>query len=357
MHLYSVMDDEGGRDNTLEGFFATVEGNAAPALETLLSAPETLPTSDRATLSFFLALQTHRTPAAAAQVEQQANTLLQTLVGTESFSDPAAFEKVYAELFGSGKSPEEVEAFRQKLIRDVRAGHLQMVDPDGAAFATGIGIAPNQARLMFGMSWTLLLSADGGFVTSDRGFAMHDPSPVYPWSSQGLCSSADAETTIPLAENACLLLRQVGQPLALQEAQPVDVEVVNLRTYGWADRYIFGQSQEVVTHVRRAAKRRPDRIVRPKPHHQMILFDADPDDDTFARANMRRGWPARVVYEGVAHDYIVFPHGTPVPDVHQRVDAVVEERERKARGLPEGVRPPGRLTTDIPDPRRFIRSG
>jgi hypothetical protein len=87
------------------------------------------------------------------------------------------------------------------------------------------------------------------------------------------------------------------------------VEAINLRTYGWADRYIFGRSQEVVADVRRLAKARPKAVPVPRPPRQVLVFEAEPGDDRLAREHVRRGWPPRLPVRGVPHDYVVFGPG------------------------------------------------
>jgi hypothetical protein len=350
-YFYAITNEDGTRNNRLEGFFARIESHAAPALKRLLDEPLALSAGDRATLSFFLAVQTHRTPAGIAQGEKLANVVLRLLVGTESFSDLAAFQETYRKIFGEDdKTPDEIEDFRRRTIRSVREGKTVMVDPGGAALTSGLEIVPEQAFTIYQMSWTIL-RGEGGFVTSDRSFAMHDPTPIYPWSANGLLSSPHAQTTIPLSDKACLLLTPDGDELGVDDNVTADdVTTLNMRTYGWADEYIFGKSQLAVTAVRAAAKARPGDIVRPKPQNHVVLLDPDPTDDSLANANTRRGWPPRLVYEGVAHDYVVVPHDRPAPEIQELVDRIVEERARKSMGLPKGVRPPGQITTATINP-------
>src|SRR5712691_3849739 len=55
-YFYAALDEEGNRNNRIEGFLALVEGHAALAFGRLLDAPERLSDSDRATIAFFFAL-------------------------------------------------------------------------------------------------------------------------------------------------------------------------------------------------------------------------------------------------------------------------------------------------------------
>src|SRR5437763_7743800 len=76
-YLYAAWEN-GQRNNRIEGFFSHVESHAGPALRRLLENPPALSDGDRATLSYFFAVQTQRTPSAAALITSAANALLQT---------------------------------------------------------------------------------------------------------------------------------------------------------------------------------------------------------------------------------------------------------------------------------------
>ena len=194
--LYEMPGEDGERSNRIEGLFAMVEHHAAPALRHLRDDPLTLPGPDRATIALFVALQTMRTPAAAQQIKELANAAFQTAAG-EFNSDRQAFAESYRRHFGEGVSPEEIERFRQETTAQIRDGRLSVVDRGGAAFSLGIQRASEQAPMLFDFEWTLL-RAPAGFITSDRAFAIHDPTPAHPWSAQALLSSPNSETTMPL---------------------------------------------------------------------------------------------------------------------------------------------------------------
>jgi Protein of unknown function (DUF4238) len=343
-YLYAFFEEGGDRNNQIEGYLSRVESHAAPALRRLLEEPTSLTGADRATLSLFLGVQMQRTPAAAAQVTELANAFLRTEVGSR-FSNRAGFADDYHEFFGDdGKTEEEIEAFRLETIRQARDGRMRIVDGGGAAFSTSIRHAAELSLVIFELGWTML-RCEGGFVTSDRAFAIHDPSPPHPFSAAGVLSSPHVETTIPLAEDACLLLTPDREGIVAQDISLKEAERLNLRTYGWADQFIYGPTQDAVATVRKAAKAHPRDVVRPKPQPYVVLIDADPGDNTFADANMRKGWAPRLLHEGVWHDYIVIPSDRPAPEVHERVDRAVEQRMRKALGIAEDEPLPGGITT------------
>lgn len=126
------------------------------------------------------------------------------------------------------------------------------------ALQIGINVAGQQCYLIYGMKWTIL-RGEGAFVTSDRGLAIHDPEPQYPWSSQALLCSPQAETTIPLSADMCLLLTLGDQQLEVREIEPAEAQAINLRTYGWANEYVFAEARKRYrncAYVRKAARKR-----------------------------------------------------------------------------------------------------
>lgn len=62
--FYAIEDEEGNRNNQIEGFLSFVESYAAEALSRLLEDPGHLSDADRGTLSFFFSLLDQRTPGA-----------------------------------------------------------------------------------------------------------------------------------------------------------------------------------------------------------------------------------------------------------------------------------------------------
>ena len=79
-------------------------------------------------------------------------------------------------------------------------------------------------------------------------------------------------------------------------------------------------------------KARPRDVVRPKPPTQVLLFEADTDDDDLRREHRRRGWPERFSVKGVEHDYVVVDSsGTPVEAVEHATRAAQAVKQRARR--------------------------
>jgi hypothetical protein len=151
--------------------------------------------------------------------------------------------------------------------------------------------ADGTAQAVYEMGWKVLVSEEIEFITSDHPLAMFDPTPPFPWTGSAWLSSENAETTFPLTPRSCLLVVPRGARMSKEEVARDRVEEINLRTYGFAQRHLFAQHQESLTHLRRTAKRRPARVARPRPNYQVVMEEADPSDPNAGAANLKRGWP------------------------------------------------------------------
>ena len=69
-HFYGILEEDGNRNTRIEGFLAFIEGHAAIALRRFMDDPHGLVDADRATLSFFFALQGSRTPHGVDQIKR-----------------------------------------------------------------------------------------------------------------------------------------------------------------------------------------------------------------------------------------------------------------------------------------------
>lgn len=332
--LYAVRSEDGA-SNRLEGYLALVESHGAPALRRLLRAPGSLTPADRATIAYLIALQMMRTPSASEQITRIANSALKTAAG-QFFSDADAVADLYRERFDVGATAETIERFREDVLAQLRAGEIRLDGSDGAAFATAFQHAIQDVPIVIACHWTLLRTAKGGVITSDRGYAIHDPTPPYPWAAQGLLSSERTEVTVPLGDGHCLLIKPgfADAALDIRELSAAELELLNLRTFGWAQTYVFGRSQAALQAVRVASRRHPARVIRPRPFCHVPLLELDPNDDSLAEANRRRGWPAHLRNDaGELCDYLVIPDDEPHPELWQRADELAELRARKRTGI------------------------
>src|SRR4029077_10843867 len=105
-----------------------------------------------------------------------------------------------------------------------------------------------------------------------------------------------------------------------------------------AGAFISGPPREAVAPVRRGARKKPQDVVRPKPHHPVILVERDPDDTRLADEHLKRGWPAYL--EGpdengnrTEFDYMVMGEdGDPV-EVGVTTTELANKRGTKSAGM------------------------
>jgi hypothetical protein len=349
--LYRAFDEDGKPTNRHEGYLSLIEEYAAPAIGRMLAAPGALTPGDRATIASHVAFQLMRSPAAAEQVTALANMALQT-AASEIYSDRAAFAVHYREEQGAEASDEEIERFRLELLESVREGKVTVSGRNGADFAAAFDHANDNIPVILSFDWLLLRTPDGGFVASDRGYAIHDLAPRAPWAAQGLLSSQYTETLVPLCDTAALLLRP-GAEMRLGEHEVSNEELMalNLLTFGWASGYVFSTSEATLDALRAAAAARPEDVIRPRPFCTVVGIERDPDDDALAQENLARGWPAYYPgRDGKLYDYLVIPVDAPHPELHRRADELTELRARKRAGLAPDDPVEGRIVHELLDP-------
>jgi Protein of unknown function (DUF4238) len=349
--LYAVATDD-GPSNRLEGYLALVETHAAPALRRLTDAPTSLSPADRSTIAHLVALQTMRTPSAADQVTRVANAALKMAAGG-FFSDSRAVADLYREKVNGDGTDEAIARFRDQVLDQIRAGEIRLDGSQGAAFATAFQHASESVPILIACHWTLLRSPTGGFITSDRGHAIDDPSPPYAWVAPALLSSERVEVSAPLGDADCLLIHPgfADAGLDVREVSAHEIEQINLRTFGWAQKYVFAKSQATLQAVRVASRRHPARVTRPKPFCHITLIECDPDDNSLAEANVRRGWPARLPNDaGELCDYLVIPDDEPHAEQWNLADELAKRRAQKRAGMDPTKPAAGRIINQMLHP-------
>lgn len=127
------------------------------------------------------------------------------------------------------------------------------------------------------MDWAVLTAEGAEFITSDRPISMRDTSPEYPWSGNAWKSSPGAISFYPLSPSKGLFITPRNEcGFSLTTSTPDQVKALNLMTYGWSDRFIYGSSQEVVCRVRRQARSNPAEVATPRPVKQVLLPRLEP---------------------------------------------------------------------------------
>lgn len=74
---------------------------------------------------------------------------------------------------------------------------MRLSGEGGAAFGAALEHAVSNVPAVFAFDWTLLKSPKTGLITSDRGIAIHDPTPPYPWAARACSAPTTARRSCP----------------------------------------------------------------------------------------------------------------------------------------------------------------
>ena len=292
---YRYRDHEGDSQNDLEPVLAEIEGEAAAALKRLEEVDIQKGTEDRAIIAMFLALQRARTPYGQGVSLELHRTVMGSMLEVDLTNRPV--EQLAHTLGEDGVplTPDEAEHRRADLLARFASGNLRLEPQREAALQGMFYSMEGTAPVIADLGWTLLEAPpNAGFVISDTPITMWNPEPRFPFSGDGWCSGPKAETTLPLSPKLCLKVTSVGPDFETRHATRGEVNAINARTFGWAERWIYAPSQQALQDLRTFTKRRPDLVSLPRPGRAVLLEDADPDN---ARPP-QPGWPAGLWVDG-----------------------------------------------------------
>lgn len=249
--FYGLSDTE--RRDTPESLLAANEDAAAVVIRDMVARGAEPPGRDRSDLAAFLWLIHNRSPLiqgqTAAVADAMANMTLETVLANPNLLR-AAFEASGVEL-----EEEDVGGRRVEALRMLRAGQLRSMLHDDFPIVTMFENLDRGASLVNQLGWCLLVTASGDeFVTSDTPFTMYDPDPGDGFRGIGLASSPFVQSAVPLDPSACLTMSLSFQRWNTREASAEEVNHINLRTYEWADRWVYASTQHALQEARRAAK-------------------------------------------------------------------------------------------------------
>jgi hypothetical protein len=290
--LYRVIGFDGAPTDLLEGVFAMVESHAAESVRRLVAADE-IDDGARANIALLLALQDGRTPAGQTRMLRQIEAAARGEMAVR-LADRRFANRLYRQSH-PGVSEDEAERSRLETLRDLEEGDLIVQAPKEHALKALIENWLQFAGELADLRWKALRSRNEQFIIGDRPMVMHDPTPRYPFSGNGIKSSPTAYTLMPLAPLLCLRLDQSGAPFETRHADR-QVERINLRSYGWAERFIYAGDRTVLEKLHARVQSDPDLAPGPRPNPQIICEEADPDDPAVG-AEHPPGYPRGLWYE------------------------------------------------------------
>ncbi len=288
--LYTYENRRGELSNTVEAFFSIVEKHASKALEVLRERPHELTTQQRETIAYFLVLQESRTPGGLARSERVRQAAFELRAGAD-LATLEGFQATQALAAKEENSPEDSEKIRRRMQRQLLEGRVGYEAARTGALSQIIDGIHDLAGEVYSLDWTVLTATEDEFITSDRPVSMVDLTPEFPWSGNAWKSSDGAISFYPLSPSKGLFMTPGACELSVAASDRARVRRLNLMTYGWAERFIFGTSQATVTRVKRQARQYPADVARRKSNKQVLLVPAEHHDPSIAAEYVRRGWP------------------------------------------------------------------
>jgi hypothetical protein len=256
-----------------ERVYEQVETAAAPLIARLAEEGASFASHERLTVALFISTLMLRGPRNRALFKEMDEDFARAFL---SEIPPERFRE-FLEATGQGALSEaDAERQRRSIMDSVTEGGVVISAPQARTIAFTLDSSLGLAETIAQMQWTVLSPQDGArFISSDSPFAMYDPS--LPLSAgNAIASSPTAETTIPLGPTSCLELRPLGQRLRTAVIDWARVREINLRTYVWSLRWIYGQQHDV-TETHRLAKRTRHRVAEllPREVEVKVRFGAE----------------------------------------------------------------------------------
>jgi hypothetical protein len=270
--FYVIEDAAGNEDAVLEDMLQKVESYSARRIEQLVVREGEKPSErDRLTLSLYLVLTNMRTPRMRDHLRWLTNSA--TLAQFRSTLDADVPWQRMREFVFPEMTDEEAEGFRRSTLSEIDSGNLEVEFPERYYVINTMRYVVEQAFLAAQLSWTVMRAPnDSEFVIGDHAVSMYDPS-LTGSRGNGLVSSPLAETVLPLDRSVAVRLTFGDDEWSDEVVGAELVAEINLRTYAWADREIYGSSQARVVAVREHARRYPQLAVKFKPRQGGLIIE------------------------------------------------------------------------------------
>jgi Protein of unknown function (DUF4238) len=259
---------DGEPEEAAEEAFARLESHCAALIERRV-AEEEVSDQERADLAVFVGLTHMRTPLGRQWLKDMLEASVKNEFRARALFKPA-FAKMsrrYEQAKGLEWSGEERERFRHGLLESLNEDRVGITAPPQMTLKAMFDLADGFGTAIYRLHWTWARAPAGSvLVLGDTPLSMYDAKPIVSGGGHGLRSSPNAETALPVDPELCLILTpEPAYGNARAKMTPQYVDELNLRSYAWAQRHIFGPSQQLVTAVRKRAKREKVHLARLAP--------------------------------------------------------------------------------------------
>jgi Protein of unknown function (DUF4238) len=232
---YAVGDGDNRQDVETE-YLQLVDGLTAPVVAKILADHAIIDADDKATLSYFAALQIVRVPQFRERIEEFMTRIAEA-TNIMLIRDREAFEEgLRASHPGRTFTAEEVEQI-YTFARDP-SNYSIKANPE-AALGHALDVVPKIAAILHGMSWAIMEPAGPeNFWTSDNPLFYINPQSKDAVLGHGLLAK-NIEVNLPLGPRRCLFMawsRDIDGPTRIPLK---DVRCAQERGIVGAKRYLF----------------------------------------------------------------------------------------------------------------------
>lgn len=295
--FYSFDSEDGERNTFADEVLQVIENGAAPMIRRVVLEGRIPSGLDRLNLALYIALARTRTPV-AREIARSAVGRFETWRMLDH-----GFDNVVARAEHAGEPVEELKKQRDELKAQLESGELYIEPEKGFLVALALRSATYMSNLFYTFDWSIVRAESGRFILPDAVVSCRDPAPRVPETGAAPISSPQAETFVPIDPAVGLLLRpteatfslgrdseeilrgdspeRMFEELAGREganrevhADAKQVDSLNLLSYAYSHRYVYGHQQDVVA-VHATARRSPAKVeaLRPRPPRMHILED------------------------------------------------------------------------------------
>lgn len=254
-HYYTVLDEEGIKDATVENVLGTVESTAAQIIAKL-ETPEIITISDKIHLAQFVALMKFRVPAFERWFADFSEATIKQKMKDDFPSVESISEKM-KEM--DGYDPAEPDR-AEGIFQGLQDPKYRVVPNASARIAAMLSATLEISRLLAFMEWTLLVAPEGvSFVTTDDPVLVLGPSgpppdppqgwpgEINPYSLAGEGFGAPGtQTAVPLSKRVYLVAEGEGTAMKLMRVDREWVRFANETHAARRDGLLVGSEESLL---------------------------------------------------------------------------------------------------------------
>jgi hypothetical protein len=242
-HYYSLEDEQGNKDATIETVLAQVEGQAWPIIDKV-GERKALSVRARQDLALFLSLLKFRVPDYEKALTEMNDKVFKAINRMMFHSETAT-----RNLLESMEKEQGVEGYSEmakELTEFVAQEDYSLGTTQQERLQNMLELGLEVARHLERTDWIFMRAPrNTAFVTSDNPFILlapenHDPKRGFGFLTPG------AKKVVPLTAQTCLIAYDEGLGTAYAEVSRRDVRNLNISIAAYCDRFVIGRDEALV---------------------------------------------------------------------------------------------------------------